>query len=163
MGRHKSIVSTGELEDNEAPPEINEMGGFEASDIDVISPAHLRSMAAQAAFMEEKVVVQIEDDDDPNSAVFIPSGHQGTFQYIKRGSPQTIKRKYLYSLIAAQRIKFACAFGKDQSGNDMNRMSGSGQSTYRVHLISDNNPEGGLKWVHAMMKETSNIASVVPK
>ncbi|MBT9174196.1 MAG: hypothetical protein DDT21_02607 [Syntrophomonadaceae bacterium] len=100
--------------------------------------------------MEEKVMVEIEADDDPNAPVFVYSGHQGVSQYIKRGTPQAIKRKYLYALLSAKRIKFACAFGKDGSGNEFNRLNPSGQTAYRVRLIQDNNPQGGMKWFQSV-------------
>jgi hypothetical protein len=55
--------------------------------------------------------------------VFVYLGHNGVSQYVKRGEPQTIKRKFLYSALAAKTVKFACAFGKDNSGNEFNRLN----------------------------------------
>lgn len=151
MARPRSIISSGDVEIT--APEI----GGDIGDLDVI-PAHkMRDKVAEMKFMEEKVIVEIEADDDPNAPVFVPSGHNGVIQYIQRGIPQTVKRKFLYSLLAAQRIKFACAFGKDQAGNDLNRMNPNGQTAVRVRLVSDNNPEGGMNWVQRVMRETNNM------
>jgi hypothetical protein len=68
---------------------------------------------------------------------------------------QPVKRKFLYSLLAANSVKFACAFGKDGSGNEFNRMSGSGQRAHRVSLVSDKNPQGGMKWVQEVVASLS--------
>lgn len=133
-----------------AVPELRE-AGIEVEDIDVI-PAHkARNKIEEARFMEEMVVVEIEADDDPNAPEFVYSGHQGVSQYIKRGVAQPIKRKYLYSLLSAKRIKFACAFGKNDSGNEFNRLNPSGQTAHRVRLVQDNNPQGGMKWFQSVM------------
>lgn len=153
VGRRKSIISTDDVETGfdigRAPDELRE-AGVDVSDIDIV-PAHkMRSKAEEAKFMEEKVIVEIEADDDPNAPVFVYSGHQGVSQYIERGKPQAIKRKYLYSLLAAKRVKFACAFGKDGNGNEFNRLSPSGKTTHRVRLIRDDNPNGGMKWFQSV-------------
>jgi hypothetical protein len=96
------------------------------------------SMAAveDEAFMNEIVTIQVEQDDDPNAPTFIHSGHNGIDQYIQRGVPQKIKLKFLYSLLAAKRTQFACAFGKDNSGNEFNRMAGRTNTTHRVNVIN---------------------------
>lgn len=149
MPRQKSIISSSDIQPNanmgKAPDELREMG-IDIEDIDVV-PAHaMHTQAEEAKFMEETVLVEIEADDDPNAPVFVFSGHNGVSQYIKRGEPQAIKRKYLYSLLAAKRVKFACAFGKNGDGNEFNRMTASGQTSHRVRLLEDKNPNGGMKW-----------------
>lgn len=132
-------------------PEFDGGHAINLDDIEMISPKNLRTVAAQEAFMNEKVVVQIEADEDPNSPIFIYTGHQGITQYIKRGEPQSIKRKFLYSLIAAKRTQFASAFGKDASGNEFNRLSGRTNTTHRLHVIRDT-PEG-IKEFELWMRE----------
>lgn len=132
------------------PPEVRD-AGIELEDIDIVPAKKAHSKAAEARFMEEIVVVMIEAADEPNAPVFIHAGHNGVSQYIKRGERQNIKRKYLYSLLAAKRVKFACAFGKDGSGNEFNRLNPSGQMAHRVSLVEDKNPNGGMKWFTAVM------------
>ena len=147
MPRHKSIIGTDDVQ--VASPEYRE-AEFHPEDISIVTEKNMKTKAEEAKFMQELVVVEIEADDDPNAPVFVYSGHQGVSQYIKRGTPQPIKRKYLYSLLAAKRIKFASAFGKDGNGNEFNRLTPSGQTAYRVRLISDNNPQGGMKWFQSV-------------
>jgi hypothetical protein len=154
----KAIISTGDLDNSvtlgQAPAELRE-AGFDASDIQIVPASKMRDKAAEAKFMEEKVEIMIEAGNGPNDPEFVHAGHQGIAQYIKRGTVQAVKRKYLYSLLAANSVKFACAFGKDGSGNEYNRMSGSGQRAHRVSLVSDKNPEGGMKWVQDVVASLS--------
>lgn len=154
MPRQKSVISTDDVQAGvnigRAPEELRE-AGIDISDIDVVPMHKMRDKAKEAKFMEEIVMVEIEADDDPNAPVFVFSGHNGVSQYVKRGEPQKIKRKYLYAMLAAKRVKFACAFGKDGNGNEFNRLNGSGQTSLRVRLISDPNPEGGAKWVQEVL------------
>ncbi|MFA6204472.1 MAG: hypothetical protein WC710_14940 [Gallionella sp.] len=154
----KAIISTGDLDNSmfngQAPDELRE-AGFDASDIQVVSANQLRDKAAEAKFMEEKVEIMIEAGNGPNDPEFVHSGHQGVTQYVRRGVVQPVKRKFLYSLLAANSVKFACAFGKDGSGNEFNRLSGSGQRAHRVSLVSDKNPQGGMKWVQEVVASLS--------
>lgn len=132
-------------------PEISGGVAINLDDIEVIAPKNMRSIAEQEAFMQQKVIVQIEPDEDPNSPVFIYTGHDGIVQYIKRGEPQSIKRKFLYSLIAAKRTQFASVFGKDMAGNEFNRLTGRTNTTYRLQVLDDS-PEG-LKEFARWMQE----------
>jgi hypothetical protein len=154
----KTIISTGDLNNTmfngQAPDELRE-AGFDASDIQVVSANQMRDKAAEAKFMEEKVEIMIEAGNGPNDPEFVHSGHQGVTQYVRRGVVQPVKRKFLYSLLAANSVKFACAFGKDGSGNEFNRLSGSGQRAHRVSLVSDKNPQGGMKWVQEVVASLS--------
>lgn len=145
----KSVIGSDDVQAfsnlGDAPPELN-MAGTTAADIQVVPMDRMEAKAAEAKFMEEKVLIEIEAEDDPNAAVFVHLGHNGVTQYVKRGEPQAIKRKFLYSALAAKTVKFACAFGKDNSGNEFNRMNPSAKTTHRMRLIEDRNPQGGMKW-----------------
>lgn len=153
VGRRKSVIASDDIaagfDLGRAPDELRE-AGVDSSDIEIVSEKQFHSKAAEAKFMEEKVIVEIEADEDPNAPVFIYSGHNGVTQYIERGKPQAIRRKYLYSLLAAKQVKMACAYGKDGNGNEFNRLSPSGRTTHRVRLVRDDNPMGGMKWFQAI-------------
>lgn len=136
----------------QAPPELRE-GGIDASDIDIIAGKDLHSAAAEAKFMEEKVIVEIEaSSDDENQPIFLYFGHNGVTQYIKVGEEQAIKRKFLYAALAAKRVKMACSFGKTANGGEFNNLKPSAATTHRIHLVRDNNPQGGMKWFQGVMR-----------
>ncbi len=105
--------------------------------IETIPEAKAAAKIAEEAFMNEYVVVLIEQDDDPDAPVFLQSGHNGTDQYIQRGVPQKIRRKFLYSLIAGKKTAQASQYGKDGSGKEYNRLSGRTSTTHRIALIED--------------------------
>ena len=146
-GIPRSVIHSDDI--HASIPEV-QMAGFDVSDIEVVSGEKAMSKAAEAKFMEEKVVVFIEADDNPNSPHFVYSGHQGVVQYIERGTPQAIKRKFLYSLLAAKRVMLACAFGRDANGNEFNRLTPNAQRTHRINIIEDKNPMGGAKWAQSI-------------
>lgn len=134
------------------PPELRE-AGIELEDIEIVSTKDVASKVQMEKFMNEKVVVEVESDpEDENAPVFVYVGHNGVTQYIKRGEPQTIKRKFLYAALVAKRVKMACSFGKDGSGNEFNRLTPNASMTHRIHLVQDNNPQGGMKWVQSVMR-----------
>jgi hypothetical protein len=152
----KSVISTSDVPVGfdtghpAAPPEFNE-GGFGVEDIQIVKPTQLMDKVQEARFMEEKVTIQIEDDSDPNAPQWVHSGHQGITQYVLRGQPQTVKRKFLYSLLAAKTVTMACRFGKDAKGDEFNDLKARAKTTHRVVLIEDRNPLGGMKWFQAVM------------
>lgn len=153
----KSITGAGDIEEGfdlgtAAPPELRE-GGIDADDIEIVAAKDMVSAVQMEKFMNEKVIVEVEHDpEDENAPVFVYVGHNGVTQYIKRGEPQTIKRKFLYAALAAKRVRMACAFGKDGSGKEFNRLTPSAAMTHRIHLVRDDNPQGGMKWVQSVMR-----------
>ena len=149
----KSVIASDDVEAvQHMAPEIRD-GSITLDDIEVVAAKDFQTQAEVAKFMEDKLTVEVEADDDPNAPVFVYFGHNGVTQYIKRGEPQVVKRKFLYSAIAAKTVKFACAFGKDGSGNEYNRMTPSVKTTHRIRLIEDRNPQGGMKWFQKMAQE----------
>ncbi len=153
-GKNRAIIESDNLQAGydlgRAPEELREMG-VEAEDIEVIPEHRARDKIAEARFMEERVLVEIEQDDDPNSAVFVYTGHNGIAQYIERGKPQMIRRKYLYSALAAKTIKMACSFGLEKGG-EYNRLTPNARTTFRVRLLRDDNPQGGMAWFQKVMQ-----------
>lgn len=121
-------------------------------DIEVVDVIKGKSKAEEAAFMEEKVTIIIEEDDDPNAPLFVHAGHNGVTQYIKRGEPQVIKRKFLYSLLSAKHTSFACSYGRDAQGGEFNRMNGKARTTHRLHVERDDNP-AGRKWFTQVLQQ----------
>ena len=123
---------------------LTEIGGgveITRDDIQVVQPNKMIDLAKQEKFMNEFVVINIQPDDDAHAPEFIYAGHNGIAQYVHRGTDQRIRRKYLYSLVAGKKKQYTCAFGKDNSGNEFNRLNGKSSGTYRLSIIEDT-PEG---------------------
>lgn len=150
--KNAALGSTDDIEARTQIPELNE-AGFDPADIQIVSAKDFMSKAQEAKFMEEKVQIEIEADDKPNSPVFVYLGHNGISQYVHRGQVQTVKRKFLYSALAAKAVKLSCEFGRDNAGNEFNRLNPSVSTTHRVRLIRDDNPQGGMPWVRKVMQD----------
>jgi hypothetical protein len=148
--KNAALGTTDDIEAKTLIPEFNE-AGFDPSDIQIVSAKDFRSQAEEAKFMEEKVQIEIESDDKPNSPVFVYLGHNGISQYVQRGQIQTVKRKFLYSALAAKALKLTCEFGRDNAGNEYNRLNPSVSTTHRVRLVRDDNPQGGMDWVRKVL------------
>lgn len=141
-----------------APPEI--VPQFHASEIEVIdsrkglTKAQIAILAKEEIFMNEKVTVFVEMDEEPNSPIYIPSGHNGSTQYIQRGTEQVIKRKYLYSLLMGKKVAVNCNFGRKEGGGEVNDLKLSAKGFYRVSLVADANQErGGMRWVQSVVAQ----------
>lgn len=160
MARIKSIISSDSVEAINramAPPELDE-AGFDPCDIQIVRPDRMEVKAKEAKFMEERVEIMIEPGTEPNDPVFVPLQHNGTVQMVKRGLPQIIKRKFLYVALMGKKVAMNCMFGKDQNGNEFNRLTPSVSNTYRTVLLRDNNTErGGMKWVQSVMAESAGV------
>jgi len=105
--------------------------------LDIVQPGSMLAKAENEKYMNEPVEIIIEADDDPNAPLFVHSAHNGVTQYIERGKNQIIKRKFLYSLLAAKSARLVCSFGRDQNGKEFNRLAGPSRTTHRVVVIND--------------------------
>lgn len=158
MPRVKSLISSADVEPINramAPPE--EVMPFEAGDIQVVAADRMDTKVREEKFMNERVVIHIEQGTQAGDPVFVELGHNGVNQFVKRGENQTVKRKFLYSALMAKKVNMNCTFGKDGSGNEFNRLTPSVSTAYRALLVSDPNPQGGAKWVQNVMAESAAI------
>lgn len=141
---------------NVTPPEVND-AGFEAGDIQVIAARQMEESARVEKFMNEKVEIEIEPGTEPNDPAFVHLGHNGITQMVERGKTQVVKRKYLYSALMGKQVVVNTAFGKKNSGEEFNHLTQTVKSAYRTRLITDNNPQGGAKWVQSVMREATGM------
>lgn len=151
--QRRAQITSDDLSGARSQYDISATGDAEVaeSEIEVVPESKMMSKAAEESFMNEEVTILIEEDDNPDAPVFVHSGHQGRDQYIQRGVPQRIKRRFLYSLIAAKKTAQACSFGKDNSGNPFNRLNGRTNTTHRISVIDDT-PQGRAKFAEWMQQ-----------
>lgn len=154
----QSLINTADVQalSRAAPPELDE-AGFDPSDIQVVTPDRMETKAKVAKFMNELIEIEIEPGTEPNDPVFVHLGHQGIAQYVQRGVPQIVKRKFLYSALMGKRVTLNVSFGMGVDGKEFNREAKSVSTAYRARLISDPNPQGGPKWVQAVMAESAGM------
>jgi len=137
--RVRAKIRSDDLDGAKSEVNISAKGPLEVErrSIEVIPEAAFKGKAEDEAFMNEIVTVLIEAEENPDAPTFIQTGHNGIDQYIQRGIPQKIKRRFLYSLIAGKRSQFASNFGKDGSGKEFNKLTGRTSTTHRIALIDD--------------------------
>lgn len=147
-----TLIGTDDL-----PPPPEMPGEFDPSDIDVVQPDRLDFKAREAKFMNEMVEIMIDPGDKPNDPLYVDIGHNGITQVVLRGQVQAVRRKFLYSALMARRITINNVFGIGRDGSDINRATPSAASAYRTSLVSDNNPQGGTRWVQRVMSEAHGL------
>ena len=126
---------------------------FHPDDIQIVTEplggSRTDAKIAEAAFMNELVEIFIEEDDSPTAPLFVHSAHNGITQYIKRGVAQTIKRKFLYSLLTAKHTAFACSYGMAEGGEN-NKLTPKARTTHRLYVNRDDNPKG-RQWMAGVL------------
>ena len=140
-------------EDQEGAPtkSIDLDNDDEPNRIEPVGEAGAQARIETEAFMNEPVTVFVESGDDPNEPLFIETGNNGDQQYIQRGQNQTIKRRFVYSLIAAKVGKLSSSFGIGPEGKEFNRLTGQRKSTHRFYIVEDS--AKGRAWFQKAMKE----------
>jgi hypothetical protein len=154
MPRRKTPIITSN--DVPAAPEVTE-GGVAASDIQVVQERDMNYKAREAKFMNEPVTIQIEPGTKDNDPMFVPLGHNGTCQYVLRGEPQVVKRKFLYSGLMAKVVRMNCDFRRGPGDTEINKLTPSTKLGYSMQLIRDDNPQGGMRWFQRVMAEATGI------
>ncbi len=145
-GKPRAVITSDDVTGAKSETNISATGKTEVthSSIEVVPESRGLKKAAEEAFMNQIVTVQIESTEDPDEAVWIPTGHNGTDQYIQRGVPQPIKLRFLYSLIAGKKTAQTSSFGKDGTGKEFNKLVGRTSTTHRFSVL-DATPEARKK------------------
>lgn len=153
MPRRKPLITSSDVP---AAPEVHE-GGITASDIQIVKESDLSFKAKEAKFMNEMVQIQIEPGTKDNDPMFVQLGHNGASQYVLRGEPQAVKRKFLYSGLMAKVIRMNCTFRRGAGDTEVNKLTPSTKLSYGIQLIRDDNPQGGMKWFQRVMAEATGV------
>jgi len=123
--------------------------------IDVVKSVdtpRMKVKAAEMAFMDEYVTVQIADTGSPNEEQYVQLGNNGTPQFVERGKPQKIKRKYVEVLARAKRGAVQTPEFVDASGARSTRIVKTPTLAYPFQVIMDKNPNGRA-WLQRILAE----------
>lgn len=111
-----------------------------------------KDTAKLAAFMEEPVLVVISDTEAQNAEQVIQLAVQGKNQFIFRGTPIWVKRKYLEVLARARPESITTQEFTDASGNRATRILKTMGLKYPFRVLEDKNPDGS-RWLETILKE----------
>ena len=133
-------------EDTLAIGEISSRAG-----IDVVDKPMPKEAFAVEAFMNEPVTILVNPSQDPDEPQLVQVGVNGVNQFMPRGVPIAVKRKYVEVLARAKRTDFAQKLD-ERLGEAMNHLRAMHSLRYPFSVISDPSPNGGA-WLTGVLAE----------
>ena len=109
--------------------------------VEIVPAAALDGYAADLAFMEEPVEVEVHESSDPNAETIVDLYCNGVPQRIIRGKPITVKRKYVAILAGARQVSMSTDTRVDGE-NVVNRVSKRTALRYPFTVTRDDNRRG---------------------
>lgn len=126
--------------------EINSVAG-----IDVVDKPMPKEALEMEAFMNEPVTIIINPSHDPDDPKLVQVGVNGVNQFIPRGEPIAVKRKYVEVLARAKRTDFHQTLD-ERLGEAMNHLRSMHSLRFPFSVIEDRNRNGG-EWLKAVLAE----------
>lgn len=133
-------------EDTLAIGEISSRAGIDVVD----KPMPTEAFAAEA-FMNEPVTIMVNPSHDPDEPQLVQVGVNGVNQFMPRGVPISVKRKYVEVLARAKRTDFAQKLD-ERMGEAMNHLRAMHSLRYPFSMLSDPSPNGGA-WLTGVLAE----------
>lgn len=126
--------------------EINSVAG-----IDVVDKPMPKEAFKMEAFMNEPVTIIVNPSQDPDDPKLVQVGVNGVNQFIPRGEPFVVKRKYVEVLARAKRTDFHQKLD-ERLGEAMNHLRSMHSLRFPFSVIEDRNRNGGA-WLTAVLAE----------
>lgn len=118
--------------------------------IEVVPAMAIDDYAAELAFMEEPVEVEVHESNDPNAEPIVDLYCNGIPQRIVRGQPITIKRKYVQILAGARQVSISTDT-RVQGEDVINRVSKRSALRYPFSVVRDDNRKG-RDWLRTVLQ-----------
>lgn len=109
-------------------------------------------MAAQLAFMEEKVEVMVHESTDENAENPVQVACNGVNQFFFRGQAQVAKRKFVEILARAKATAISTKEVVHADGVRTTRIDKHSALKYPFSVIRDDNPRGPA-WLKSILSE----------
>lgn len=148
-GAGKQIDAGAEYLGQEQAGVIGEISGV--AGIDVVDKPMPKEAFAMEAFMNEPVTVIINPSQDPDDPKLVQVGVNGVNQFMPRGEPITVKRKYVEVLARAKRTDFQQTLD-ERLGEAMNHLRSMHSLRFPFSVLEDRNPNGGA-WLMGVLAE----------
>ena len=141
LGKQKTLVipSAGEIIRNDQELEVSDKP-MSANEFDELS------------FMEEKVEVMVHESTDPNAENPVHLGCNGVNQYVLRGQPIVVRRKFVEILARAKQTAMKTAEVRGYDGELQTQVQKSSALRYPFSIIRDENPKGAA-WLRGVLSE----------
>lgn len=149
MATRKQIDAGSEYLGAEETRAVGEIGGH--AGFDVVDKPLPKEAFEMEAFMNELVTIVVNPPNDPDEPMLVQVGVNGVNQFIPRGEPIAVKRKYIEVLARAKRTDFSQTLD-ERMGEKMNHLRAMHSLRYPFSVIRDQNPNGGA-WLTAVLSE----------
>ena len=93
-------------------------------------------------FMEEKVTIRLERTSEKHAPNFIDVSVNGRTEWLEKGVPITIARKYIEVLARCKSDTFETVAPNAESGEIINRLSRNTSQKHPFTVIKDDSPRG---------------------
>lgn len=120
--------------------------------VDGVESAANGDYQAQLAFMEEPVEITVHESTDINAENPVQLICNGINQFVVRGVPQTIKRKYVEILARAKQTNINTTEMLDGNGDRAIRIGKHTGLRYPFSVVQDTNPRGAA-WLRNVLAD----------
>lgn len=122
-------------------------------DIQIADKPLADDYADALAFMEEKLLVVLNEESDPNAENPVQVACNGINQFFIRGQAQEVKRKYVEILARAKRTTITTPEVTDATGARTHMIKQATSLRYPFQVLQDPNPKGPA-WLRAVLSES---------
>ena len=129
---------------------VGEIGGH--AGIDVVDKPLPKEAFEMEAFMNEMITIVVNPPNDADEPMLVQVGVNGVNQFIPRGEPIEVKRKYVEVLARAKRTDFKQNLDERLGEQAFNLVRPMHSLRYPFSVISDPNRNGGA-WLTAILRE----------
>lgn len=123
-----------------------------ADQFEVLGNVPHKSALDAEAFYEEAVEVEILPTENPHAEQVIQLQCNGVNQFLLRGVPVMVKRKFVEILARAKTENIATPEFIDGNGNRSTRITKSQGLRYPFRVMRDANPKG-REWLETVMRQ----------
>ena len=106
----------------------------------------------ELAFMEEKITIRLERTSEKNAPAFIDVGVNGRTEWLEKGKPITIARKYVDVLARCKSDYIETIAPNAESGEIVNRLARNTTAKHPFTVVQDTNPRG-YDWLTGVLAQ----------
>jgi hypothetical protein len=110
-----------------------------------------KELAKMEAFYDDEVEIVISETDAPNAENIIQLGVNGVNQFLIRGIPQIVKRKFVEVLCHAQPENLSTPEYIDPNGNRATKVVKTKGLKYPFRVLRDSSPDG-RRWLESILR-----------
>lgn len=150
MATRKTLDADNEFLGASETRTVGEIGGH--AGIDVVDKPMPRDAIDAEAFMQEPVTIIVNPSQDPDDPMLVQVAVNGINQFMPRGEPITVKRKFVEVLARAKRTDFAQQLDERLGEAKFNLLRTMHSLKYPFSVLEDHNPRGRA-WLTGVLAE----------